>query len=1139
MCQAQEDELFTLLYENDEPAIKEALAALRRKLPGIKNICLSANDGKTLICALPETPKPPPPSGIAANTGGSSLFTKQKPWEYRYAMMADDQSDGQSGGQPAIFLRLIFADSDAAWQPAIKFLVVAAICFALAFVAALAPAVFWARARRRGLLESILVAVRELRRGEYEEIGGGQRELAAIGAELREIAATLAGHRQGMDGLRRQLDRLWQESTPQFKSDNDEAITDLAPLNGTALTSLLDHLPTPIFFKNSDGHFSGCNRAFEIFVGWKRGQLLQEHCGDIFRDGAGEAYPSLLDLCAHAGTLSEESSIQRADGGIRQVLLNAASVADNDGKITGVIGTLFDITNLVLTRQQAEQSSQTKSAFLANMSHEIRTPMNGVIGMTNLLADTTLDDTQRSYVEAIRVSGDSLLRIINDILDFSKIEAGKLTLNLQSFSLRDLLDRLIDLMRMQAEKKHLLFLCNIAPEIPDALQGDPNRLWQILLNLTGNACKFTDKGEITLTVKLLSRDERFVWLHFSVRDTGIGINPEKQHFLFKSFAQIDPHLRQQISGTGLGLAISQQLCEMMGGNIGYTSKPGKGSDFWFTARLFCDQEQPLLPSWRRVLTGMPVLIVDPSSARTAGLLRQFSYWGAQTSRADSLNAALDAMVAARSAGAPFALALVNSNLYLGDSGAAAAHVRKLLGEDGQMILMQPMNSPPIHEAIARQAAVIIPQPVRNNELRQCLTDIFERPVSAKTIPDKHQPFNQPYHFAKSRILLAEDNHINQQVMLATLAHMGLEDVKVANTGEEVLAALRKRRYDLILMDVSMPVMDGFTATQAIRGDSELYPPTPIIAMTAHAIAGDRERCLAAGMDDYIAKPVDQRDLARLLRKYLKTAPAPAKETPAATVTPTEKRAAPPANPPPDRQPAQKPTATPAARPAPPPSRPEAPAPAKETPAATVTPTKKRAAPPANPPPDRQPAQKPTAAPAARPAPPPSRPEVAAAKAAPKAAPTVTPTTPTAAASGAIKPPPATAPAGKEAMAADLADADGSGSGINMADFMQRVGQDQELARSILAELKDDLPLQIMLLQSQIKSGDIDGATRQAHKMRGAIANIGAVNTCRLLSEVEGLGRKGDMPGQRQAYQRLQPHIDRLLADIAALLRQGT
>jgi PAS domain S-box-containing protein len=944
------------------------------------------------------------------------------------------------------------ASGNAAWQPTKQFLAVIAVCFVLTFAAALASALLWAHARRRSLLDRVLAAVRDLRQGKYPEIEDGQPELAAIGEELREIAATLSTHHQGMDSLRRQLDQLWRETTPSAKGEEEEAKAVLAPLTSAALTRLLDSLPTPIFFKDSDGHFSGCNRAFELFVGWELAQLLKENCGNIFRDGPGESRPALLGLCARAGTLSEESSIQRADGGTRQVLLNAASATDSEGNVTGVIGTLFDITNFVLTRQQAEQASQTKSAFLANMSHEIRTPMNGVIGMANLLDDTALDDTQRSYVEAIRASGDSLLRIINDILDFSKIEAGKLTLNLQNFSLRDLLDRLIDLMRMQAEKKRLLFLCNIAPEIPDALQGDPNRLWQILLNLTGNACKFTDKGEITLTVKLLSRDERFVWLHFSVRDTGIGISPEKQHFLFKSFSQIDPHLRQQISGTGLGLAISQQLCEMMGGNIGYTSKPGKGSDFWFTARLFCDQEQPLLPSWRHALTGMPVLIVDPSPAHTAELLRQFRYWGAQAGRADSTSAALDAMVMARSSGTPFSLVFINSNLYQEDSGAAAAHVRKLLGEDGQMILMQPMNSPPVHEAIARQAAVIIPQPVRNNELRQCLAHILGRPAPIKTAPDKTQPLTQQQLFKKSHILLAEDNHINQRVMLATLAHMGLEDVKVANNGQEVLAALRKRRYDLILMDVSMPVMDGFTATQAIRGDSDLYPQIPIIAMTAHAIAGDRERCLAAGMDDYIAKPVDQQELARLLRKYLMTASAPV------MAAPTEKRASPSANPPPDAPPAKKPA-----------TAPEIPSNQSETSA-------------------------PTAA--------------------------------------------SMANADKEIMKANIADADNSGGSIDMTDLLQRVGHDKELANSILTELKDDLPLQIMLLHSRITSGDAEEAARQAHKIRGAVANIGAMTTCHLLSEIEALGRKGDMPSQRQAYQRLQPQIDKLLTGIAAFLRQG-
>jgi CheY-like chemotaxis protein/HPt (histidine-containing phosphotransfer) domain-containing protein len=329
---------------------------------------------------------------------------------------------------------------------------------------------------------------------------------------------------------------------------------------------------------------------------------------------------------------------------------------------------------------------------------------------------------------------------------------------------------------------------------------------------------------------------------------------------------------------------------------------------------------------------------------------------------------------------------------------------------------------------------------------------LEHPASAKVVPDKKQLFNRHPLPTKSRILLAEDNQINQRVMLATLAHMGLKDVKVANNGQEVLTALEKRRYDLILMDVSMPVMDGFTATQAIRGNTKLHPQTPIIALTAHAIAGDRERCLAAGMDDYIAKPVDQRELAQLLQKYLPAAPA------------------------------EEETASPSAA-----------LPTLPSPLPSAQPEEKLAARPAAPPPNRPAA--PTTPPIAR--------------------------------------------AGKEAMAAHDALAKDPGSGIDMAALLTRVGQDRELAHSILTELKDDLPLQMMLLHSQVKSGDTDGAARQAQKIRGAVGNIGAAQACRLLLEIEALGHKNDTSGQRQAYQRLQLQTDALLAGITTLLRRKT
>ncbi|MDR3088299.1 MAG: response regulator [Desulfobulbaceae bacterium] len=1018
LCQEKEPQLLTLIEQDKQRALRQALAALRQKLPGATNVCLlppeKGRDRAPLACAAPQ---PPPQSAVS--TGVSALFPlwrqsgaalaqvfpgRQKSFKHRHALVKDQQV--------AAILLIDFDDAKAIWRPSRQFLIAVVGGLALVLLALSMP-MFFAGRERRAALSLALANLRSLRQGQYQG-GSPSLEFAAINAEMMELAAIFNGNRLAIDDLRQQVDQLWRDTAPPAASD--QALTTLAPLSGAALADLLDNLPTPIFFKNSEGRFSGCNRAFEMFVGWERGQLLQANCGEIFPDLLDETHSDLLSLCDRIGSLSQESSIQRADGGIRQVLLAAASVADAAGGIAGVIGTLFDITNLVLTRQQAEQASQTKSAFLANMSHEIRTPMNGVIGMTNLLADTKLDATQRSYVEAIRASGDSLLRIINDILDFSKIEAGKLSLSLQSFSLRDLLDRLAELMRMQSEKKRLLFVCLIAPEIPDALQGDPNRLWQILLNLTGNAIKFTDKGEITVNVKLLSRDERFVWLHFSVRDTGIGIGPEKQHLLFKSFSQIDPHLRQQTSGTGLGLVISRQLCEMMGGNIGCTSKPGKGSDFWFTVRLSCDQEQPMLPSWRRALTGMPVLIVEASAAHTAGLLRQFNQWGARATHANSAGEALNAMVAAKSSGAPLRLVFINSALFQEGSGAAAAHVRELLGEHGHMVLMQPMNTPPLRENIARQAAVIIPKPVKNNELRQCLANILGRPNLVKVISDETPPLDSGNFSASHRILLVEDNHINQRVMLATLARLGLEHVGVANNGQEALDMLVNKkdenRYDLILMDVSMPVMDGFTATQTIRGDSELYPQTPIIAMTAHAIAGDRERCLAAGMDDYLAKPIDQWELVRLLRKYLPNTP---QDTPpeAATVTSDEQSTA---------------------------SSPESP------------------------------------------------------------------------------------------QVAPLDDND-----INMADFLNRVGDDQELARSILAELQSELPRQAILLHSHINNHNAEAAARQAHKMRGAIANIGAAASCRLLSEIERLGRQGDTDGQRQTGLLLQPRLDGLLETINAIL----
>ncbi len=674
-----------------------------------------------------------------------------------------------------------------------------------------------------------------------------------------------------------------------------------APCTLPLLAAAIEQAAESIVITNADGRIQYVNPAFTRITGYGAEEIIGQNPRILKSNRQNPGYYRDLWNTILAGQVWHGELInQRKDGTIYIEEMTITPVRNAGGAITNFIAIQQDVTEQraaeealrerereVLTerkhaeasiqkaKEAAEAANLAKSQFLANMSHEIRTPMNGVIGMTSLLLGTTLSTEQRQYAEIVCASGKALLGIINDILDFSKIEARKLVLEKVNFDLSITLKEAAEMVALEAHNKGLELTCEVARDVPTLLRGDPTRLRQVLVNLFSNAVKFTPRGEMALKIELEAEYQSTVTLRFAVKDTGIGFSENQAPFLFAPFVQADGSTTRIYGGTGLGLTISKQLVELMGGRIGAHSGGGKGSVFWFVI-TFEMQTQPVTVIEPRLVRDAPkVLVVDDNATSRALLCRLLNSWGCRSEQVGDAESALAALHSANRVQDPFQVAFVDSKM----PGTEGTELGKRILSNPELneialLLMVPLGrecDPSLLKQLGFAGRLL--KPVWESSLYASLTLALrgrDRMVQTEAAETQAKPSaNAAYSIATpARILVVEDNATNQRVALAILSKLG-HQAEAVESGARALEALQRTDYDIVLMDCEMPNMDGYETTRRIRlcSSGTRKPDIPIIALTAHALQGDREKCLAAGMNDYLSKPIEPAQVAEIVTKW--------------------------------------------------------------------------------------------------------------------------------------------------------------------------------------------------------------------------------------------------------------------------------